>query len=52
MVLAGAEWGEFLHKPGEIFTDFTEIRKEIEKETDRLSGKNKVRFVSILLRDL
>ena len=30
------EWGEFAHKPGKKFTDFKEIRKEIEDETDRL----------------
>lgn len=35
------EWGEFLHKPNEIFYDFQEIREEIQRETDRLSGKNK-----------
>nr|CCA17876.1 dynamin GTPase putative [Albugo laibachii Nc14] len=35
------EWGEFLHIPGKKFTDFSEIRREIERETDRLTGKNK-----------
>ncbi|POM79988.1 Dynamin-2, partial [Phytophthora palmivora] len=35
------EWGEFLHLPGQKFTDFNEIRREIEKETDRITGKNK-----------
>ncbi|OWZ06196.1 Dynamin [Phytophthora megakarya] len=35
------EWGEFLHLPGQKFADFDEIRKEIEKETDRMTGKNK-----------
>uniref|UniRef100_A0AAV1UHD8 Uncharacterized protein n=1 Tax=Peronospora matthiolae TaxID=2874970 RepID=A0AAV1UHD8_9STRA len=35
------EWGEFLHIPGHKFTDFHEIRQEIEKETDRITGKNK-----------
>ncbi|TYZ60815.1 hypothetical protein PybrP1_012595 [[Pythium] brassicae (nom. inval.)] len=38
---AADEWGEFLHLPGQKFTDFNEIRREIEKETDRLTGKNK-----------
>lgn len=38
---AADEWGEFLHLPGQKFTDFDEIRREIEKETDRLTGKNK-----------
>jgi dynamin 1-like protein len=36
-----AEWGEFLHKPGAKFTDFAEIRDEITRETDRLTGVNK-----------
>jgi len=35
------EWGEFLHKPKDRFTDFNDIRSEIERETDRLTGKNK-----------
>lgn len=35
------EWGEFLHAPNKIFTDFAEIRKEIEAETDRVTGSNK-----------
>jgi len=35
------EWGEFLHKPNEMFYDFNEIRNEIVRETERLTGKNK-----------
>ncbi|XP_014675998.1 PREDICTED: dynamin-1-like protein [Priapulus caudatus] len=35
------EWGKFLHTKNKIFTDFDEICKEIEAETDRLSGANK-----------
>jgi GTPase SAR1 family protein len=35
------EWGEFLHLPGQRFYDFTEIRAEIQRETDRITGKNK-----------
>eukprot|EP01133_Synstelium_polycarpum_P001161 gene1161-1330_t len=35
------EWGEFLHKPNDMFYDFSEIREEIVKDTDRLTGKNK-----------
>jgi replication fork clamp-binding protein CrfC len=38
---ATQEWGEFLHKPNEMFYDFNEIREEIIRETDRLTGKNK-----------
>lgn len=36
------EWGIFLHIKNKIFTDFDEIRQEIESETERLTGKNKV----------
>uniref|UniRef100_A0A673AZ27 Dynamin-1-like protein n=1 Tax=Sphaeramia orbicularis TaxID=375764 RepID=A0A673AZ27_9TELE len=35
------EWGTFLHCKNQIFTDFQEIRREIETETDRSSGENK-----------
>ncbi|KAG8194558.1 hypothetical protein JTE90_013303 [Oedothorax gibbosus] len=35
------EYGEFLHLKGKKFTDFDAIRKEIEDETDRSTGKNK-----------
>merc|ERR1712137_1351248 len=35
------EWGEFLHKPNEMFSDFDKIRQEIENETDRITGTNK-----------
>ena len=34
------EWGEFLHKPGQKFFNFSEIRDEIVNETDRLTGIN------------
>lgn len=34
------EWGEFLHLPGKKFTDFNEIRKEIEAETEKTTGHN------------
>jgi dynamin 1-like protein len=47
----GEEWGEFLHLPNKKFYDFAEIRKEIEKETERLTGKNKgISNVSINLK--
>jgi dynamin 1-like protein len=32
------EYGEFAHKPGEIFTDFEKIDQEIVAETDRVTG--------------
>ncbi|GFV57802.1 hypothetical protein TNCV_3071811 [Trichonephila clavipes] len=35
------EWGKFLHTKSKIYSDFDEIRKEIEAETDRMSGSNK-----------
>lgn len=35
------EWGEFLHKPNQVFTDFHKIRAEIENETNRVTGLNK-----------
>jgi dynamin GTPase len=35
------EYGEFLHCKGQKFTDFVAIRKEIEDETDRVTGSNK-----------
>ena len=36
-----AEYAEFLHCKGRIFSDFEMVRKEIEDETDRATGKNK-----------
>lgn len=36
-----AEYGEFLHAKGKKFVDFDAIRKEIEDETDRMTGSNK-----------
>lgn len=35
------EYGEFLHLPGKKFFDFSEIRREIQAETDREAGENK-----------
>eukprot|EP01134_Creolimax_fragrantissima_P002300 CFRG2300T1 len=37
----GQEYGEFLHKAGRVFTDFDDIRKEIEADTARITGANK-----------
>ncbi|OLL25191.1 Dynamin-related protein DNM1 [Neolecta irregularis DAH-3] len=36
-----SEWGEFLHLPGQRFSDFSLIRGEIENETARIAGMNK-----------
>lgn len=35
------EWAEFLHLPGRRYTDFTQVRTEIEQETSRIAGMNK-----------
>ncbi|CAH9097895.1 unnamed protein product [Cuscuta epithymum] len=35
------EYAEFVHLPRRRFTDFSLVRKEIEDETDRLTGKTK-----------
>ncbi|XP_041113030.1 dynamin-1-like protein isoform X3 [Polyodon spathula] len=35
------EWGKFLHTKNKIYTDFDEIRQEIENETERITGNNK-----------
>ncbi|KAL7978506.1 hypothetical protein Chor_004323 [Crotalus horridus] len=51
LVNATTEYGEFLHCKGKIFTDFEEIRMEIEAETDRVTGSNKgISSVPINLR--
>lgn len=39
--IEGEEWGKFLHTKNKIYTDFEEIRQEIEAETERMSGNNK-----------
>ena len=35
------EYAEFLHCKGKKFTDFEQVRLEIEAETDRMTGSNK-----------
>lgn len=35
------ESAEFLHRKGEIFYDFNEVRKEIERRTDAIAGTSK-----------
>ncbi|CAG5134974.1 unnamed protein product [Candidula unifasciata] len=39
--VAAEEWAKFLHTKNKIYTDFKEVRREIENETDRMSGTNK-----------
>jgi dynamin 1-like protein len=43
------EYGQFLHLGDQRFTDFTEIQDEIQRETDRLSGTNKVLKMDLFL---
>ncbi|GAB6023415.1 hypothetical protein CHUAL_008201 [Chamberlinius hualienensis] len=38
---SNAEYGEFLHCKGRKFVDFDAIRKEIEDDTDKITGNNK-----------
>lgn len=35
------EFAEFLHIPGRKFSDFNQVRTEIEQETSRIAGMNK-----------
>lgn len=35
------DWAEFSHLPGEIFTDFLEVRSVIEEATNKVAGINK-----------
>ncbi|KAM4553727.1 dynamin-1-like protein isoform 2-T2 [Fundulus diaphanus] len=39
--IEGEEWGKFLHTKNKIYADFEDIRKEIEAETERITGNNK-----------
>ena len=41
LVNGPTEYGEFLHAKGQKFMDFLAIMKEIEDETDRVTGENK-----------
>ncbi|KAM3876011.1 dynamin 3a isoform 2-T2 [Diretmus argenteus] len=41
LMSASTEYCEFLHRKGKKFTDFNEVRQEIEAETQRLTGSNK-----------
>jgi len=51
MLFPNAEYAEFLHCKGKKFTDFNAVRKEIEDETDRVTGTNKgISAVPINLR--
>ncbi|XP_052123274.1 dynamin isoform X7 [Frankliniella occidentalis] len=41
LINSNSEHAEFLHCKGKKFVDFDEVRREIEAETDRLTGSNK-----------
>ncbi|KYK64854.1 dynamin-related protein DRPA, partial [Toxoplasma gondii TgCatPRC2] len=44
------EFGEFLHCPSRKFTDFEEIRREIERETERVGGQKNISPSPIVLK--
>ncbi|XGW25509.1 hypothetical protein V3C99_006714 [Haemonchus contortus] len=45
------DWAMFEHTGNKIFTDFSLVRKEIENETDRVTGTNKgISPIPIILR--
>ena len=41
LITGPTEYGEFLHAKGKKFMSFAEIQKEIEDETDRVTGSSK-----------
>ncbi|KAM5171261.1 dynamin-2 isoform 2-T2 [Mantella aurantiaca] len=41
LIFSKTEYAEFLHCKSRKFTDFDEVRQEIEAETDRATGNNK-----------
>nr|UIA40727.1 dynamin [Nephotettix cincticeps] len=41
LINSNTEFAEFLHCKGKKFVDFDDVRKEIEAETDRVTGSNK-----------
>ncbi|MXQ83998.1 hypothetical protein E5288_WYG002323 [Bos mutus] len=41
LIFSKTEYAEFLHCKSRKFTDFEEVRQEIEAETDRVTGTNK-----------
>lgn len=36
-----SEWSEFHHIPNRKYTDFSDVKREIENETTRVAGTNK-----------
>ncbi len=41
------EFAIFTHVKGKVYTDFNEIRQEIETETDRIGGKKVFHIINI-----
>jgi len=41
LINSNTEYAEFIHQKGKKYTDFDQVRKEIEAETDRVTGQNK-----------
>ncbi|XP_071155846.1 dynamin-1-like isoform X6 [Mytilus edulis] len=41
LINSKAEYAEFLHQKNKYYSDFDQVRKEIENETDRVTGGNK-----------
>ncbi|KAK6194605.1 hypothetical protein SNE40_000211 [Patella caerulea] len=41
LINSPTEYAEFLHQKGKRLSDFNQVRKEIEDETDRVTGANK-----------
>uniref|UniRef100_A0A8C8APP4 dynamin GTPase n=1 Tax=Otus sunia TaxID=257818 RepID=A0A8C8APP4_9STRI len=53
LIFSKTEYAEFLHCKSKKFTDFDEVRQEIEAETDRVTGTNKgISPIPINLRDI
>ncbi|TRY77663.1 hypothetical protein DNTS_005807 [Danionella cerebrum] len=51
LISSTSEHAEFLHFKGKKFTDFADVRREIETETDRITGTNKgISSIPITLR--
>ncbi|CAF0777886.1 unnamed protein product [Didymodactylos carnosus] len=44
------EFAVFAHIKGKVYTDFNEVRQEIETETDRLGGKKNISNEPIILK--
>lgn len=42
ITINATEWATFGHLKEMVFTDFVEVKQEIELETERVTGRNKV----------